>query len=181
MVEGEDLPPAKLFMVERGFALIAASRPGWRRPMILSLAGAGALLPPLAPGERLGGLTRTVVIAVPGTACDRLLTHPETAAVIVDGLIEALRERQQSFANATGGRYDERLRRTLYQLARVHGKVCREGVEISLPLTHDLLAQMVGCARETVTCTLARFRQDGLLDEDRHVYRLTIEPAALDA
>jgi biotin operon repressor len=43
-----------------------------------------------------------------------------------------------------------------------------------------LLAQMIGCARETVTCTLARLREEGLLTEDRRVYRLTIAPAALD-
>jgi hypothetical protein len=180
MIDGGDLPPAKLFMVEQGVALIAAARPGWRKPVILSLAGPGTVLPPLAPAERLGGLTKTIVIAIPTPACDKMLAHPDTAAILVDGLLEALHERQESFANASGGRHEERLRSTLYQLARRYGKVCRGGVEIPLPLTHELLAQMIGCARETITCTLARFRQEGLLKQDRHAYHLTIPPSALE-
>ena len=179
-IDAGDLPPAKLFLVERGFALLVADRPGWRRPIILSIAGPGVVLPPLAPGERLGGLTETVIIAVPGSARDRLLALPEIAAALVEGLLDALCERQESFANATGGRHEERLRSTLYQLARAHGKVCREGIEIDLPLTHDLLAQMIGCARETVTNTLARFQRDGLLTRNGRGYRLTIPPTALE-
>ena len=138
------------------------------------------MLPPLAAQQRLGGLIETVVIAIPDSSCDRMLACPQAAGVLVQGLLEALRERQESLANATGGRHEERLRCTLYQLARAHGKVCRDGVEIPLPLTHELLAQMIGCARETITCTLARFRQAGLLKQDRHAYRLTIAPTALE-
>jgi CRP-like cAMP-binding protein len=90
-------------------------------------------------------------------------------------------EQQESFANVAGGRHEDRLRGKLYQLARTHGKVGREGVEIALPLTHDLLAQMIACARETVTCTLARFRRDGLLSRSARGYSLAIPPAALEA
>jgi len=179
-IDAGDLPTAKLFVVERGFALLAAARPGWRRPVILSLAGAGAVLPPPASGERLGGLTETVVIAIPAAAHDRLLAFPEIAGALVEALLDALCERQESFANATGGRHPERLRSTLFQLARTHGKVCRDGIEIELPLTHELLAQMIGCARETVTCTLTHFQRDGFLTRSGRGYRLTISPADLD-
>jgi hypothetical protein len=179
-IDAGDLPPARLFMVDRGIALVTVARPGWRRPIILSLAGAGDVLPPLAAEQRLGGLIETVVIAVPDAACDRMLACPQAAGLLVHGLLEALRERQESMTNTTGGRHEERLRCTLYQLARAHGKVCRDGVEIALPITHDLLAQMIGCARETVTCTLARFRRDGLLSENGRGYRLAIPPNALE-
>jgi hypothetical protein len=179
-VAAADLPPAKLFMVDRGVALVSAVRPGRRRPIILSLAGAGAVLPPLRAEQRLGGLIETVVVAIPGPACDQMLASPPFAAMLVDSLLEALNDRQESLSNATGGRQEDRLRCTLYQLARTHGKVCRDGVEIALPLTHDLLAQMLGCARETVTCGLARLRRDGLLTENVRGYRLAIPPAALE-
>src|SRR5215471_9471846 len=118
MIDAGDLPPAKLFLVERGVALIVAAEPECRKPLVLSLASSGAVLPSLAPSERLGGLTESVVIAIPRSACRTMLACPETAAVLVDGLLEALWTRQESFANATCGRSDERLRRTLYQLAR---------------------------------------------------------------
>jgi hypothetical protein len=179
-LDARDLPPARLFMVERGVALIAAMRPAWRRPIIVSLAGSGAVLPPVTPEQRLGALTETVVIAIPNSVCVQILASPEAAAVLVESLLEALCEQQESFTNIAGGRHEDRLRGKLYQLARTHGKVCREGVEITLPLTHDLLAQMIASARETVTCTLTRFRRDGLLSRSTRGYRLAIPPAALD-
>jgi len=180
-VAAGDLPAAKVFVIEQGFVLLTAARPGSRRRIVLSIAGAGAVLPPLAPEEQLAGLTKAVVVAVPAIAYGTLLALPGAAAPLVEGLLDALCERQESLATATGGRHAERLRAKLYQLARLHGRVGREGIEIELPLTHELLAQMIGSARETVTCTIAQFQRDGILVRNGHGYRLTVAPATLES
>jgi len=179
-VAAGDLPAAKVFVIEQGFILLTAARPDSRR-IVLSIAGAGAVLPPLAPGEQLAGLTKAVVVAIPAIAYGTLLALPGAAAPLVEGLLDTLCERQESLATATGGRHAERLRAKLYQLARLHGRVGREGIEIELPLTHELLAQMIGSARETVTCTIAQFQRDGILVRNGHGYRLTVAPATLES
>src|SRR5262249_52177327 len=138
----------KLYLVEWGFVLVVAGRSHSCRPIVVSLAGEGAVLPPLAPGEELVGLTDAAVIAVSPDVYEVLLGFPPTAGALVEGLLEGLHDRQESIANASGGRHDERLLGKLYQLARRYGRVGREGIELELPLTHELLARMIGSARE---------------------------------
>lgn len=170
----------KLYLVEWGFVLVVAARSHQSRPIVVSVAGEGAVLPPLAPGEELVGLTDAAVIAVSADVYDVLLGFPPTAGALVDGLLEGLHERQESIANASGGRHDERLLGKLYQLARLYGRVGRDGIELELPLTHELLARMIGSARETVTCTLAQFQREGLVVRSGRRYRIQVEPAVLD-
>jgi CRP-like cAMP-binding protein len=45
----------------------------------------------------------------------------------------------------------ERVRGKLLQLARNYGRVALDGMRIDFPLSHTLLADMVGSSRETVT------------------------------
>lgn len=56
-----------------------------------------------------------------------------------------------------------RLLLMFWLLAERWGKVVRDGVVIELPLTHQLLAMIVGNRRPSVTIALARLRDDGLL------------------
>jgi hypothetical protein len=175
-----ELQAACVLVIARGFVLLTARRAGRRRPVVLSLAGPGAVLPPLAPGEELAGLTDASVIVVPAALHELLVSLPGISAMLMDGLIDSLAERQESLANAIGGNHAERLRRKLFQLARLYGRVCRDGIAIDLPLTHELLAQMIGSARETVTCILADFQREGLLVRNGRAYRLTVSPDALE-
>jgi hypothetical protein len=176
-----DLPPSKVLLVDEGVALLVAIRRRARRPAVLTLAGAGAVLAPPVGDERLCGLTEATVLAVPPTEYAQLLRLPEFASALVEGLVDALHERQQSLAGATGGFHEERLREKLCQLARGHGKVGPDGIELELPLTHELLAQMVGSARETVTTALSRLRGEGFLVRAGGSYRLNVSPEALEA
>jgi CRP/FNR family transcriptional regulator len=180
-VGADDAPAAKLLVVEKGIVQLVRRRPNARRPAVLALAGPGAVLLPLACDEQLGALTAAVVTLVSAAACRMLLELPYMADVVVDVLLDALRERQETLAHTVGAAHSERLREALFQLARVHGKVGPDGVEIGLPLTHELLARIVGSARETVTTAIKGFERDGLLVRDGGVYRLNVAPSALEA
>jgi CRP-like cAMP-binding protein len=169
-----------MYLVEWGYVLVVDARSHSCRPIVVSLAGEGAVLPRLAAEEEFVGLTDAAVIAVSADAYDLLLAFPVSAGALVDGLLEELHDRHESIANASRRRHDERLLGKLYQLARLYGRVGREGIELELPLTHELLARMIGSARETVTCTLAQFQREGLVVRSGRGYRIQVAPAALD-
>jgi len=97
----------------------------------------------------------------------------------VDALVEALRERQETIGNFASVRHVERVREKLLQLARAHGKVVPGGVRLDLPLTHELVGEMVGSARETVTWAFAQLAREGFARREGRAYRLAVSPEAL--
>lgn len=61
-------------------------------------------------------------------------------------------------------RVDERLLLLFWHLAERWGRVTRDGVVVDLPLTHDLLARLVGAQRPSVTTALGDLRRRGAID-----------------
>jgi CRP-like cAMP-binding protein len=160
-------------IVERGIVAIAAGG-GPRRRIVLSFCSPGTLLPPLRGDEQLVALLDSAVIAIP-VAVERTLLHvPAAAQLIVDALLEELRERQQSLAQFGNVTHAERLRAKLLQLARSHGTAVAGGVEVDLPLTHKLLGDAIGSARETVTAAMRSLEKEGFLTRVGRRYRLTV-------
>jgi CRP/FNR family transcriptional regulator, cyclic AMP receptor protein len=173
-----DFPAASLLVVETGVVVIAAGGRS-RRRIVLSFCSAGALLPPLRNDEQLVALADSAVIAVTADVERTLLQVPATAQVIVNALLDELRERQQSLAQFGNVAHAERLRAKLLQLAGSHGAAVDGGVEVELPLTHKLLAQAIGSARETVTAALKTLELEGFLTRAGSRYRLAIGADAL--
>ncbi len=176
----DELQRAKLLFVEHGIVLLVAQRAHSPRPVVLTIAGPSSLIGPPAPQERVVAITTAVVALVTEAVYEELLLLPTFSQLLVEALLAVVREQQQSLANATGGTHKDRLREKLFQLARNYGTVGPDGVQIELPLTHELLAQMVGSARETVTCSLARMEREGLLERTERGYCLKVEAEALE-
>jgi len=61
-------------------------------------------------------------------------------------------------------RMDDRLLLLFWLLAERWGRVNPQGVSIRLPLTHEVLAMLVGAQRPTVTVALKRLAAEGLLE-----------------
>jgi CRP-like cAMP-binding protein len=180
---GQIAPPhrfasAQLLVVEEGLVLACSLPPGAERRMIIGVAGDGAVLVPPAAHEHLLALTKARIRVV--TAAD-LDAQPELARTLVPGLVEALHDREESLGQFGSVRHANRVRRKLLQLARTHGRVVPDGIRLDLPLTHELLGEMVGSARETVTWALAELSRDGVVARDGRRYRLLVEPALLAA
>lgn len=72
-----------------------------------------------------------------------------------------------------------RIERKLLLLARAYGRVMRDGIRLDFPLTHELLGDMTGTARETVTRVLDLLEREGFLGRDGRTYRLLISPDEL--
>jgi CRP-like cAMP-binding protein len=175
-----DFSEAWLLIVEHGIVVIMSSARAKKR-ILVSFCSEGTLLPPPRCGEQLVALADSALISVTADVQRRLLHLPAAAEAIVDALLEALRERHESLAQFAHVMHVERLRGKLLQLARTHGTVVTDGVRIELPLTHVLLGQAVGSARETVTLALSTLEREGFLVREGRLYRLMISPEILAA
>jgi CRP-like cAMP-binding protein len=148
--------------------------------MTVAIARAGELLVSPRAGECLWAPADAVVTLLPPLVLQALLSRPETALVLLERLIDAVVDRQQSLAQFGAVEHATRVREKLLQLARTHGRVAADGVHLDLPLTHDLIAQTTGSARETVTVAIAELRREGFVVRDGRRYRLTVPPELLD-
>jgi len=180
-VHGADyFSEAALLLVEAGIVVIASAARSKRR-IVLSFCSPGTLLPSPHSDEQLAALADSAIIALGPGVLLSLLQVPSAAAEIVAALLEALRERQESLAQFANVVHAERLRGKLLQLARTHGTVGSDGVRLELPLTHELLAQAVGSARETVTSAFRTLEREGFLVREGRLVRLMISPEILDS
>jgi CRP-like cAMP-binding protein len=169
-----DFAGAALLVIERGLAA-QATRTGSRRRMILAFCRERAVLPPPGRAEELVAVSECTIVAVTTDAYCRLLQLPTAALAIVQALVAELRERDESLAQFANVSHAERLRGKLQQLARSHGAAVDGGIRIELPLTHELLGQAIGSARETVTAALRTLEAEGFVVREGRRYLL---PAA---
>lgn len=165
-----------LVSIEDGIVVVSAANPGSARRIIASLAGSGSIVLPPAAHERFEALADARLTLIPGDAYKRLLDIAAAATIILESLGTGLRECRESIAQLGSRSHSDRVLEKLVQLARTHGKVGNEGLILDLPLTHELLAAMVGSTRETVTRSLARLAREGLVRHEHGRY-LVAKPA----
>lgn len=173
---GSSFARAALLVVEDGFVVVRASYPPLSRSIITCEAGAGRILLPPAPDEVVVGLVPSRVMAIPEDAHNQLLSVPGVAQRVVEQMTFALAEKQEAIGNFAQIRHVERVRRKLLQLARSYGHVVRDGVRIDFPVSHALLAEMVGSSRETVTRAFDHLERGGFVCRHGSVYRLLGSP-----
>ncbi|HET8672811.1 MAG TPA: Crp/Fnr family transcriptional regulator [Thermoleophilaceae bacterium] len=104
---------------------------------------------------------------------ERVRPWPEIAAALI-GRVE---RRAESLALArtvgTYPRVDVRIVALLWDLAQRFGRVVEdETVVLPLPLTHRVLARIVGCERQSVTSALGALRRDGLVERSDRGFML---------
>jgi CRP-like cAMP-binding protein len=168
-----------MLLIEEGLVLMSVSDRKSARRIVVSLAGPGSVILPPGVDERLEAFTDARVTLVSASSNRRLLEIPAAAISIMDGIRAGLQECRQSLAHFASRRHAERVRLKLIQLARSYGKVGTDGLLLEVPLTHELLADMVGSTRETVTRALAQLAHEGIIQRERGRYRVRIPPEAL--
>jgi CRP/FNR family transcriptional regulator len=107
------------------------------------------------------------------------LQDPDAAALLLDGLAETLRQKHAAIASMSRLHHVDRVREKLLELARAHGRVGRDGIRLDFPLTHDLLGEMTGSARETVTRALDELQREGFVVRRGRTYSLHVAPEEL--
>lgn len=91
--------------------------------------------------------------------------YPELTAALLDRLMQ--REHSLAFhlAVCSLASLEVRLLAALWNLADRWGRVGPDGVRIPLRLTHDVLAELVGARRPSVSNALGRLRRRGLVSD----------------
>jgi hypothetical protein len=92
---------------------------------------------------------------------------PEVSAAILDRAVERSRSLVFFLAVCHLKRVESRLLVAMWHVADRWGRVTRDGVILPLPLTHKLLASMIGAHRPSVTTALGALRQRGELERRR--------------
>ncbi len=174
-----DAPAEAVFIVEAGLVALELDTP---RPRIVELAGPGDVIGALAPGhgrylENATALSGEVAVRVLDERAQAELAAPELATL----LLSAAGARIATLTHALeDGEHPvpARVARAFLRLGSRFGQELSGGaVRLTLPITHDTIAAMVGAARETTTAVVAELRQRGLVDGTRGHYR--IRPAEL--
>lgn len=165
-------------VVEAGFVVIRRAIPG-RRTVVICHAGPGAFLTVPQLDETLDALVEARVTLVSEAAYANLLAHRDVATVLSDAMRSELRQKRDSIANFGSLRPIDRVERKLLQLAREHGRVVPDGIRLDFPVTHELLAEMIGSARETVSRAIEQLESTGFVVRDGRSYRLQVRPESI--
>jgi CRP-like cAMP-binding protein len=174
-----ELPNVRYLFVDDGLVVLRTSLPGSTRRTITCHAGGGALILPPGNDEALVALTDAEVIPLTAETCNTLVASPEAARLLLAGLAETIRQKQAALAALARLHHVDRVREKLIQLARDHGRVGRDGIRLDFPLTHDLLGEMTGSARETVTRALDELQREGFVARNGRTYSVHVAPEDL--
>jgi CRP/FNR family transcriptional regulator, cyclic AMP receptor protein len=89
--------------------------------------------------------------------------HPQVLAALLVRTVRRSQRLALQLAIADLRRVDERLLALFAHLGDRWGRVTREGIHVRLRLKHDLIAQLIGAQRPTVTTGLGELQRDGRL------------------
>ena len=176
---GMALSPDALLLVADGFVVLRALVEGAGRGVVTCEAGPGTILLPPSAEEVLVALGRSRVTLIDADARRQLLRMPAVAERTVQQLIAALGHKQEGTATFALTRHIERVRRKFLHLGRSHGHVVRDGIHIDFPVSHALLAEMIGSSRETVTRAVDDLQRAGFVARSGSTYRLLVSPESV--
>src|SRR5436309_9040192 len=105
---------------------------------------------------RLAVLDRRFALAVAG--------WPEVTAALMDRVVRRARWLAFQLAVVNLVRVDIRLLVILWHYADRWGRMTKDGALLTMPLTHSVLAGVVGARRPSVTTALGRLQEEGLIE-----------------
>jgi CRP/FNR family transcriptional regulator, cyclic AMP receptor protein len=89
---------------------------------------------------------------------------PEVGAALMDRIVQRTRWLGFQVAVSHVVRVDTRLLLMFWHFADRWGRMTREGARVRIPVTHGVLASIVGARRPSVTTALGRLQDDGLIE-----------------
>jgi CRP/FNR family cyclic AMP-dependent transcriptional regulator len=105
---------------------------------------------------RLATLDRRFALAV--------APWPEISAALMDRIVQRARWLAFQLAVCHVVRVDTRLLLMFWHFADRWGRMTKEGARVNLPVTHSVLASVVGARRPSVTTALGRLQEEGLIE-----------------
>lgn len=174
-------PDAQILIVEEGFAVLRGADPSSGRGVVLCHGGPGTFLPFIDEQHSVVALVDSRLTVITVDIYEQLLELPGAAHALLRGVEATLRQKQRTILAFASVHHVDRVRQKLLQLASDYGFVGRDGVVVQLPITHELLGEMIGSARETVTRAVDELEQTGFLRRQGHSYVLHVSPDGLES
>jgi CRP-like cAMP-binding protein len=163
-------PAEFVFQLEEGLLKLSLTGPNGKE-RIVSLMGPGDYVGALTPSRSLYQESAEALSPRVTVRCLRTIDLNEDRLSQISTAIGEHMLRLQSVLQDSEFPVNARLARTLVRLGDRFGHTSDYGVvHLTLPLTHDNLAAMIGAARETTTGVLGEMRSQNLIIGTRGNY-----------
>lgn len=165
-------PSSNVYLLKQGRVKIANTAP----------SGKEVTFDILEPGEIFGeldvlddsprttiaeALDDTLICVIRREDFDRYLNrHPNLTVQLTKLIGLRLRKIQSRVEDLVFRDVPARLAHLLLELSKTEGVPNGPGIRIRAKLTHQEMANLIGCSRETVSATLGLFREEGLIRMD---------------
>jgi len=163
-----------LFLLKEGNVRLSTTTQEGRE-IVLAVLGMGDIfgdLPLFGSETELcdaKALTPVELCIIPAADFERLISRrPAIALKLIRVMGQRLTEYQQKVESAYTKTAKQRLAELLLKLAEQHGMKTRLGLGITLRLTQQELANMVGATREMVAVLLGELRSEGVIHIAHH-------------
>jgi len=114
--------------------------------------------------ETATAMKSTTLKQIPSSQFFARLTRDSLFEGFVQYLAVRIADQQQVIANLVTVDSEQRLGKTLLQLARTMGKNDPRSIRIELRISHEELSEMVGTTRPRISMFMQRFRNLGLIE-----------------
>ena len=140
----------------------------------LCLSGLGARL------ETATAMKPTTLKQIPCSQFFARLSRDSLFEGFVRYLAVRIADQQQVIANLVTVDSEQRLGKTLLQLARTLGKKDPRSIRIELKISHEELSEMVGTTRPRISLFMQRFHNLGLIETNRDRFLIIKENKLTD-
>ena len=135
----------------------------------LCLSGLGARL------ETATAMKQTSLKQIPSSQFFARLNRDSLFEGFVRYLAVRIADQQQVIANLVTVDSEQRLGKTLLQLARTMGKKDPRSIRIELKISHEELSEMVGTTRPRISVFMQRFHNLGLIETNKEHFLIIKE------
>ena len=165
-------PSRNVYLLKRGHVKIANTAP----------SGKEVTFDILEPGEVFGELDAmedaprstsaetlddALICVIPRKDFDQYLAmHPNMTIKLTKLIGLRLKKIQSRVEDLVFRDVPARLAHLLSELSKTEGVADKQGIRLKVKLTHQEMANLIGCSRETVSTTMGQFRDDGLIQMD---------------
>jgi CRP/FNR family transcriptional regulator, cyclic AMP receptor protein len=125
-------------------------------------------------------MEETVIKQIPCSKFFARLGRDALFEGFVQYLTVRIADQQQVIANLVTVDSEQRLGKTLLNLARTMGKKDPRSIRIELKITHEELSEMVGTTRPRITMFMQRFRNLGLIETNADHFLIIKEKKLTD-
>lgn len=174
IILGSEPDPDLIYLVKNGRVKIMAISPEGKK-QILAILERGDVFGELAPAGSgvppyVEAFDHTVVCTLHRTLFEDIIRRtPEVGLRVIAALARRLRATEQEIEDLALRDVPGRLAAILLRLVEEHGEPHGAGIRLSVRLTHEDIANMIGSTRETITALINRFRDEGLLTVEQRI------------